>query len=332
VQNITIGWPEYPIIQENLSFNVMPSQFAVIIGDIGLGKSTLLKAILGQPLVLHGSISANFDYAAYCCQDPWLMNKSVRDNILTSSEYDSVWFSTVVYACSLTGDYRKNVPWGPDIDWKQRNAAKWWAAQTHSMAHLEFSYVPNLIVSKALARAIYSNVGVLILDDVLSGLDPQTTDIIVNKLFLKDGLLRKNNKTVVFATSHSEPSFFLLVPLLTSETGPNFSADVIVELGPSKEHSSYVREDASKKKSDYHPPSDYKLESTLDSGPSSPPSLTPQGECSNNSKPSDLHSYLYYISVTGKKNTFLFIGLCAGAVLGIYVPCRSQLQAIAKRG
>lgn len=106
-QDITIGWPEYPAIQENISFNLMPSQFAIIFGGIGSGKSTLLKAIIGQCLVLHGSISATFDHAAYCCQNPWLMNKSVRDNICTNSEYDPVWFNTVVDACSLTIDIEK---------------------------------------------------------------------------------------------------------------------------------------------------------------------------------------------------------------------------------
>lgn len=44
-----------------------------------------------------------------------------------------------------------------------------------------------------------------ILDDVLSGLDPETTETILTNLFKSDGLFRRTNRNVVLATVNSKP-------------------------------------------------------------------------------------------------------------------------------
>jgi len=53
---------------------------------------------------------------------------------------------------------------------------------------------------QALARAVYSRKPIVILDDVFSGLDPVTEDIIFRSLFGSDGLLRRQFQTVILAT------------------------------------------------------------------------------------------------------------------------------------
>jgi ABC-type transport system involved in cytochrome bd biosynthesis fused ATPase/permease subunit len=54
---------------------------------------------------------------------------------------------------------------------------------------------------QAVARAIYSRKEMIFLDDVMSGLDASTEDILFNNLFGEKGLLRASGTTVVFATN-----------------------------------------------------------------------------------------------------------------------------------
>lgn len=57
---------------------------------------------------------------------------------------------------------------------------------------------------KSLARALFSGEDVIILDDVLAGVDRITESGILDSVFGRDGLLRKWNSTVVLATSSSK--------------------------------------------------------------------------------------------------------------------------------
>lgn len=58
---------------------------------------------------------------------------------------------------------------------------------------------------QALARAVYSRKDLLILDDVFSGMDAHTVNLVSRRLLGNDGLLRKRGRTVVLAT-HSRMS------------------------------------------------------------------------------------------------------------------------------
>lgn len=53
---------------------------------------------------------------------------------------------------------------------------------------------------KALARAIYSRRSIVILDDVFSGMDANTANLVSSRLLGGEGLIRKNQMTVVIAT------------------------------------------------------------------------------------------------------------------------------------
>lgn len=77
----------------------------LIVGPIGCGKSSLLKAILGEATSVNGAISLSSADIAYCEQTPWVMNATIRANIIAQSGgFDSVWFDTVVEACDLAID------------------------------------------------------------------------------------------------------------------------------------------------------------------------------------------------------------------------------------
>lgn len=76
--------------------------------SIGCGKSTLLQTVLGESAISTGTITqtngADASSIAYCSQSPFLINKSIRENILGISAFDAPWYAEVVHACCLQED------------------------------------------------------------------------------------------------------------------------------------------------------------------------------------------------------------------------------------
>lgn len=77
---------------------------SMIVGRVGCGKSSLLKAIAGELSLAGGRLVANVSSMAYCDQTPWLQNCSIRDNIAAQSPLDEEWLHTVIEACALDED------------------------------------------------------------------------------------------------------------------------------------------------------------------------------------------------------------------------------------
>jgi ABC-type bacteriocin/lantibiotic exporter with double-glycine peptidase domain len=84
---------------------VFPQQtISMIVGRVGCGKSSLLKAIAGELAMTEGRIVTNVSSMAYCDQTPWLQNCSIRDNIVAQSPLDEKWLHSVINACALDDD------------------------------------------------------------------------------------------------------------------------------------------------------------------------------------------------------------------------------------
>ncbi|KAH8805474.1 putative ABC multidrug transporter [Xylogone sp. PMI_703] len=185
VRNSSAGWnKETPPILTGLSFEIKKSQLTMIIGPVGCGKSTLLKTLLGETPSAPGVIEKAFEDAAYCSQTPWLTNGTVQQNILGVSEMDPTWYETVVAACAL------------DTDIAQFNGGDQMMVGSKGI-----SLSGGQQMRLALARAVYSKKSVVFLDDIFSGLDSTTEEVVFNGLFSEEGLFRKHKTTVVLATN-----------------------------------------------------------------------------------------------------------------------------------
>lgn len=166
----------------NISFS--HSSLAMIIGPAGSGKSALLKTLLGEATIVGGALHVPPDKMAFCDHRPWLPNLSIRESVVGQTEFDTRWYSDVIEACCLDHDIQ-NLPEGDETK-VGTNGRSLSSGQKQRVA---------------LARAVYSRSPILILDDVLSGLDAETSFNVFARLFATSGILREQKRTVILATS-----------------------------------------------------------------------------------------------------------------------------------
>ncbi|EGR46616.1 uncharacterized protein TRIREDRAFT_66111 [Trichoderma reesei QM6a] len=180
-----------PLVLRDLQLDIDPETMTVITGPVGSGKSSLLNSILGElvdtslPEGQQKAVRRYCKHVAYCSQQPWLENTTIRNNILSSSPYEKKWYDEVVTSCSLDADL-KRLPRGDEtnIGSKGLNLS---GGQKHRIA---------------LARAIYARKPIVLLDDVFSSMDAHTIDAISSRLLSRVGLLRRQRATVILCTHH----------------------------------------------------------------------------------------------------------------------------------
>lgn len=88
----------------SISFNAKKGDKIAIIGDVGSGKSSLIASLLGQIRQVSGEKVKVYGTTGYVPQQAWLLNMSIRDNILFGKEYDEATYAEVIRVCSLQRD------------------------------------------------------------------------------------------------------------------------------------------------------------------------------------------------------------------------------------
>lgn len=74
-------------------------------GRVGSGKSTLLKAILGELEHISGNRQMRHGLkVAFCDQEPWLLDQTLKQNVVGSCPFDPEWYQRVIDACALAQD------------------------------------------------------------------------------------------------------------------------------------------------------------------------------------------------------------------------------------
>ncbi|TWU72156.1 hypothetical protein ED733_003640 [Metarhizium rileyi] len=182
----TFAWKDKGAnVLTNIHLPVLSGGINVISGPTASGKSALLTALLGEMAASTRSQSRPISGSvAYCAQNPWLENGTIRENILGVSEYDPIWYNKVVWACGL------------DVD--LANAAKKDQFRIGS-GGLNLSGGQKHRI--ALARAVYSRHKTILLDNVFSSLDAQTSSAVRERLLGVNGLIRQHMQTVFLVSN-----------------------------------------------------------------------------------------------------------------------------------
>lgn len=185
ISGASLGWvPGKPDILNGITVNIRRSCFTFVVGPVGSGKSTLMRAILGEVPLRAGSIHADPGNIAFVGQEPWIQNLTIRQNILGSTSYDAEWYGKVVYACGLEHDIGELA----DGDATKAGSAG-------------FSLSGGQKQRLALARAVYSREKIVLLDDVFAGQDAATEEHVFQNLFAETALFRQMSTTVVCVTN-----------------------------------------------------------------------------------------------------------------------------------
>ncbi|KAK0623913.1 P-loop containing nucleoside triphosphate hydrolase protein [Immersiella caudata] len=196
----SLGWNEKAAL-ESISFTLTKGSITLISGETGSGKSTLMKALVGEVGVLAGSLGVRTRNIGFSDQVPFFMpSKTVRDQILLGREVDEWLYNGVIKACDMAKDIER---W-PDGD---------------SLTLLDTQGSPLSGGQRkrlSLARALYHKPELLVLDDVFTGLDPHTVRTIRKELFAQDGFIHKMLKsTAIVISSGNEPTVLKDIPFTT---------------------------------------------------------------------------------------------------------------------
>uniref|UniRef100_A0AAQ6A2F6 Uncharacterized protein n=1 Tax=Amphiprion ocellaris TaxID=80972 RepID=A0AAQ6A2F6_AMPOC len=159
-------------------FQVRKGSLVGICGGVGSGKSSLLSALLGQMTLLEGNVAASGGFA-YVSQQAWILNDSLKENILFGNEYDPNRYNAVLEACCLLPDLAE-LPYGDMTEIGERGA--------------NLSGGQRQRVS--MARALYSQRPILLLDDPLSAVDA----CVGSHIFKKAIKGADEGRTVLFVT------------------------------------------------------------------------------------------------------------------------------------
>lgn len=100
------GWLVASPPIRDLSLEIRTASLTIVLGAVGSGKSTLLLGIAGECPMLRGTLSRS-PFPALLSSHPWLLNASVRENIVAGREFDAAWYAAVLEACALSADVRK---------------------------------------------------------------------------------------------------------------------------------------------------------------------------------------------------------------------------------
>ncbi|OMJ94726.1 hypothetical protein SteCoe_2068 [Stentor coeruleus] len=163
---------------QNISIKLDPGDLLLIIGPVGSGKSSFLLALLGEIKMNTGNMLINGSIS-YASEDPWLISGSVKENILMDRDYDEVRYKKVIKTCALTKDLEMF-----------RNSDETLVGDRGTTLSGGQKTRINL------ARAVYNETDIVLLDDPLSSVDPEVGNYMFKKCI--KGLLK--NKTVVLAT------------------------------------------------------------------------------------------------------------------------------------
>lgn len=183
IRNASFSWNRHEdkAVLKDINFSAHKGELSCIVGRVGAGKSSLLQSILGDLWKIKGEVQVH-GTVAYVSQTPWIMNATVRENIVFGYRYDSNFYEKTVKACALLDDFAQ-LPDGDETVVGERG----------------ISLSGGQKARVALARAVYARADIYLLDDCLSAVDSHVGRHIIDNVLGPNGLL--SSKTRILATN-----------------------------------------------------------------------------------------------------------------------------------
>ncbi|KAI0446600.1 P-loop containing nucleoside triphosphate hydrolase protein [Xylaria telfairii] len=167
-----------PFKLENLNLAIGRKELIAVIGSVGSGKTSLLAALAGDMRKTSGEVVLGAS-RAFCPQYAWIQNASVRKNILFGKDMKREWYKEVIKACALQ----------PDLDMLPDGDAT-------EIGERGITVSGGQKQRLNIARAIYFDADIVLMDDPLSAVDAHVGRHIMDNAIL--GLLK--DKCRILAT------------------------------------------------------------------------------------------------------------------------------------
>ncbi|XP_069467621.1 ATP-binding cassette sub-family C member 2 [Ambystoma mexicanum] len=176
----TFTWePDAAPVIRNINLDIKPGKLVAVVGGVGSGKSSLVSAMLGEMDNVNGFINIQGSIA-YVPQQAWIQNATLQDNILFGSPLEEDRYQRVLEACALLPDLEL-LPGGDKTEIGEKG--------------INLSGGQKQRVS--LARAVYSDADIFLLDDPLSAVDAHVGKHLFEKVVGPNGVLKKKTRILV---------------------------------------------------------------------------------------------------------------------------------------
>jgi len=219
---------EFKMMELDMRFKV--GQLNVIVGPTGSGKTSLLMALLGEMTLIEGNVylpggrsredmkvdpdTGLTESVAYCAQQAWLVNGTIKDNIIFASEWDPSRYKDVIVACSLQRDLE--ILDGGDQTLVGEKGVTLSGGQKQRIS---------------LARALYCRARHVLLDDVLSAVDAHTAKWIFDKAVMGPLMYHRTCILVTHNAALCLPHAEVAVALDNGRVVAQGTADEVIDSG-----------------------------------------------------------------------------------------------------
>lgn len=216
-----LSWSDDKPDEENfkmdLNFEVPAGSLIAVVGVVGSGKSSLISAILGEMHLMKGkvSISSKVSKIAYVPQQAWIMNETLKNNVLFGMEFNRHKYDKVIRVCELL----------PDLEILS-------AGDETEIGEKGINLSGGQKQRLSVARACYSDADLFLFDDPLSAVDSHVAKKLFDNVFSsKTGLLRGKTRVLVTNSVSVLPSVDHIVVLQDGKISESGSYKQLIKKG-----------------------------------------------------------------------------------------------------
>ncbi len=172
---------ERGFVLKNISFEIKPKQLVAVVGRVASGKSTFGASILGLITKTTGDLIVE-GKTAYVSQEAFIMNETVRENILFGEPFKKERYDNIVSACEMSSDMELFI--NQDMTQVGEKGITISGGQRQRIA---------------IARAAYSQANIVVFDDPLSAMDAHVGKAVFDNCISNDSIMK--DRTRIFITN-----------------------------------------------------------------------------------------------------------------------------------
>ena len=187
LRNISAIRPPSRVVVQVAGMALRGPGLILVTGANASGKTSFFLAILHELFIQQGEVyyEPRDGRIAFCGHDSWIVNASARENITlcsssSTANFDEARYENVVRACGLDVDFRR-----------------WEGSDSAGLGEKGVNVSGGQKARIALARSLYSDAKILLLDNVLSGLDADTAALVFS-----EAILAQRGRRLILLSSH----------------------------------------------------------------------------------------------------------------------------------